>query len=72
MKCLFCEKEFTIKPTGKSGGQNRQFCYDCLPEGAAANNSDYQAKLFRKKMSLEKEKRGCDICGYNKNGAALE
>lgn len=72
MKCLYCEKEFEILPNGKSGGNNRQFCYDCLPEGASQCSSEYQSKLLRQKIMIEKEQRGCDICGYNKNGAALD
>lgn len=74
MKCLYCEKEFTIKPTGVSGGHNRQFCYDCVPEGIGKYNehSKYQVALLRKKIDSEKEKIGCSKCGYNKNAAALE
>ena len=73
MKCLYCEQEFTIKPTGKSGGQNRQFCYNCLPEGLDHNARIARSReLIRLKALQEKETLGCSICGYNKNGAALE
>ena len=74
MKCLYCENEFELRPIGKSGGRNRQLCYDCLPEGIEdkvllSSASDY---FLRKKAAEEKIARGCDICGYNKCAAALE
>ena len=31
MKCFYCEKEFQL--SGKQGGQNRIFCYECVPNG---------------------------------------
>lgn len=74
MKCLCCEKDFEIRPNGKSGGQNRQLCYDCLPEGIEdiKLRSSAGSYFLTKKISEEKIKRGCDICGYNKCAAALD
>lgn len=73
MKCLYCEKEFKIIPTGSSGGQNRQLCYECLPEGTPRNICTTRAReLLKLKAVKQKEQLGCSICGYNKNGAALE
>lgn len=71
-KCFYCEKEFQVKTKG-SGGQNRLFCYECYPEGLTrSERNKLRKKLFTQKASQEKIKRGCDICGYNKCGAALE
>lgn len=73
MKCLYCEKEFKIIPTGLNGGQNRQLCYECLPEGMPKEICSKRAReLLKLKAIKEKEKLGCSICGYNKNGFALE
>ena len=68
------KKEFEIRPNGKQGGNNRQLCYECLPEGIEdksllSSACDY---YLRKKISEEKVARGCDICGYNKCAAALD
>lgn len=73
-KCIICEKDFRIKPNGRQGGNNRQFCYDCLPEGIEKAKDRAKAAKFLVSQKLEKEKisRGCDICGYNVCGAALE
>lgn len=72
--CIVCEKDFRIRPNGKSGGTNRQICYDCLPEGIEnAEIRDKAAKfLISQKLDKEKILRGCDICGYNSCGAALD
>lgn len=74
MKCLYCEKEFEIRPTGKPGASNRQLCYDCLPEGVEDKSllSSAAAYYLAKKVGKQKIKRGCDICGYNKSALALE
>ena len=71
-KCLYCEKEFEISPL-QSGGHNRMFCYDCLPPNLNKQTRD-KVRYFLILSKIEKEKiqRGCDRCGYNKNGAALE
>lgn len=73
-KCIICEKDFIIRPSGKKGGVNRQICYDCLPEDIGSNQERQKATNFLISQKLEKEKisRGCDICGYNACGAALE
>lgn len=31
MKCFYCKQEFSL--IGTQGGQNRQFCFNCIPEG---------------------------------------
>lgn len=73
MKCIYCEKEFEIKPTGKSGGKNRQLCYDCLPEGCSQEDICKAAKNYLiKRTRREKCELGCSKCGYNKCGRALE
>ena len=62
-KCLLCGKIFY--PKTKSANQ-RQCCYDCMPDGKQLSRGMFLAKL--------KEVRGgkCIKCGYNKCIAALE
>ena len=72
IKCIYCEQEFVIKPTGKSGGTNRQLCYNCLPEGSNVDKKNIAVQYLTLRTQAEKESRGCDICGYNKCGQALE
>lgn len=70
--CIYCGKDFVINPFG-SGGKNRLYCYECLPEGLSKSErkqiTEYlnHAFLFRDKIN-----RGCDNCGYNKNATVLE
>ena len=71
MKCFYCGKEFQLN--GKQGGQNRKFCYDCVPDGL----NRQEGKLIRRKLyynlaDKQKKELGCAICGYNKYGAVLE
>lgn len=71
MKCFYCESEFEIKKT--QGGQNRQFCYFCLPENSDKEEREkLKTKLLYQKANKIKFERGCDICGYNKCASALE
>lgn len=72
MKCFYCEKEFEPNHKG-SGGMNRQLCFDCLPEGLdRSQRNKIRKQLLVQKAQKQKVKRGCDICGYNKCGSALE
>ena len=71
MKCLICEEEFEI--IRRQGGQNRQICYSCLPDGLSKNErSQVKRKLYRERSYKDKLLRGCDRCGYNKCAQALE
>lgn len=74
MKCLYCEKDFEIRPNGKSGGQNRQLCYDCLPEGIEDKKllSKACGYYITKKAQEYKISLGCSKCGYNACGEALD
>lgn len=73
MKCLYCEKEFKLIPVGKSGGNNRNFCYNCLPINYTRLQRQRRTnELIIDKARQQKKQIGCSICGYNKNGAALE
>lgn len=73
MKCLYCEKEFKLIPTGIPGGTNRQFCYNCLPIGLSRSERQKRTnELILDKAKQQKINIGCSRCGYNKNGAALE
>lgn len=71
MICKYCGKEFQLN--GKQGGQNRIFCYECLPECSDRPQRNRMRRLlladYSNKIKLE---RGCDICGYNKCAQALE
>ena len=62
-ECLLCGKVF--KPKTAAANQ-RQCCYDCMPDGQQLKRGDFLAKL--------KIQRGgtCEKCGYNKCIKALE
>jgi hypothetical protein len=48
MECFYCGKEFTLN--GKLGGQNRIFCYDCIPSGLERCERKILTRaLYRKK-----------------------
>lgn len=71
MQCFYCGKEFNL--SGKQGGQNRQFCFDCMPEGLERKERDnLRRKLVLKKVSDQKIQMGCSKCGYNRCAQALE
>jgi len=61
--CLICNTPF--KPKDKNANQ-RQCCYNCMPEGTQLRRGDFLAKL--------KQSRGgkCERCGYDKCIQALE
>ena len=55
MKCLYCEKDFVL--SGKQGGQNRLFCYNCLPADLERNTRNkIRRELYVKKASEEKKR----------------
>lgn len=62
-QCLICGKVF--RPKTPAANQ-RQCCYDCMPEGVQLKRGDFLAKL--------KQSRGgkCERCGYDKCIQALE
>lgn len=67
MLCEGCLQEFT------PDHHNRRYCYVCVPKGLTRNRHAValmkakSAKARREKMDL-----GCEICGYNRCGSALE
>lgn len=65
-KCPICEKEFLIK---QPKDNSRRYCFECSPPN---RQGDY-TPLFNamKKRLIELKGGGCQICGYNKNIAAL-
>lgn len=72
MICKVCNKTFTLSQKG-SGGNNRIFCYDCMPINTNRKERQKQRyKLFTTYFNNIKLQRGCDKCGYNKCAAALE
>lgn len=71
MICPNCGKEFTLNK--KQGGQNRIFCYECLPECSdRATRNQLRRKLIVEYSRKRKLESGCAICGYNKCASALE
>ena len=71
MQCFYCGKEFQL--SGKQGGQNRIFCYDCVPDGLTRQEGkNIRRKLYYSKANEQKQTIGCAACGYNKYGAVLE
>lgn len=71
MNCFYCNKEFNL--SGKQGGQNRIFCYDCIPDGLTKQEGRaIRRKLYLAKADQQKQEMGCIICGYNKYGGVLE
>lgn len=71
MKCFYCEQEFALN--GKQGGQNRMFCYNCMPEGLSRpDRNSLRYQLIKSKLDEIKLSRGCSSCGYNKCPRALE
>ena len=61
--CLICGKDFTPKPPAAN---NRQCCYNCMPDGVQLTRGMFLAKI--------KEHLGgrCIKCGYDKCLKALE
>lgn len=71
MICEHCKSDFSV--VKKHGGNNRTFCYDCIPEGMekvsrTRRHQDLRTERSHKlKLSL-----GCSRCGYNRCAQALE
>lgn len=72
MLCDSCGISF--ENTGKgSGGQNRRYCFSCLPSGLDRNlRSKLRFQLLQRKSDEFKLSLGCSVCGYNKCATALE
>jgi hypothetical protein len=70
--CDCCKANFTLVIKG-SGGSNRRFCYDCLPDGLSRIERNQRRTQIMVRMSREhKVSLGCRECGYAKFGGALE
>lgn len=70
--CPYCGSDFELNPFG-AGGKNRIYCYNCMPEGLSRNErKQIKSYLDLATINKDKIKRGCSICGYNKNATALE
>ena len=81
--CFFCGNEFEIQDKrGIHGGQNRIFCYNCVPSFDSSNGHTVAEnrvarnrlvrQLFYQKAIQEKQQIGCQKCGYNKYGEVLD
>jgi hypothetical protein len=72
MFCDYCSKNFEPNRKG-SGGTNRKFCFDCMPEGLSKQErKNLRHHLYSQRMRNHKINIGCQECGYDKIGAALE
>lgn len=72
MKCKHCGKDFELNLLG-SGGHNRDFCYECYPEGLSrSDRAKVRHFLNTHLFQQQKLERGCDVCGYNSSASALE
>lgn len=70
--CDYCSQPFETPASG-SGGKNRLFCFECLPEGLDRNDRNgRRGILYNRRMREHKESIGCCICGYKTYGGALE
>ena len=71
MKCIMCGKEFSV--LNIRGGNNRKFCYECVPfEKNKQDRNNQKRKILTKYSEELKIKLGCCRCGYNKCSHALE
>lgn len=72
MQCLACDRSFEPNRKG-SGGVNRDFCFDCMPEGLTRRERNKKRQdLLTHLARLDKVALGCSTCGYNTNPSALE
>ena len=72
MTCLNCNDKFELQQKG-SGGNNRIFCYNCLPINSdRILRNKARAKLLTDYSDRVKLARGCDHCGYNRCAKALD
>lgn len=71
--CEICESEFEIPSLFRSGGYSRIICFTCLPDSLSSKEkAKLRAKLYVQKARSHKESIGCNLCGYNKFGVALD
>lgn len=69
--CPICNKKFTTQ--GFRGGENRIYCFDCLPYGLPKKErTTINRILTQKRVDNYKMSIGCQICGYKKCSKALE
>ena len=69
--CPVCSKIFTTQ--GFWGGENRIYCFDCLPYGLPKNErTTLNRILSAKRLDNYKLSIGCQLCGYSKCSRALE
>lgn len=69
--CPVCNKKFTTQ--GFRGGENRIYCFDCLPYGLPKNQrTTLNRVLAAKRVDNYKLSIGCQVCGYNNCSRALE
>lgn len=72
MICDYCDNYFDVSQEGR-GGNNRKFCYSCMPSGLTRQErTTLRNQLYRQKSIEHRLKIGCSICGYNKCAGALE
>jgi len=64
--CPICQQKFLNKQI------NRQYCYNCIPEGLVDNERQKAKQRAFKHYLVEYKGGKCEICGYNKCEGALE
>lgn len=70
-KCPVCKTEFNT--AGTQGGQNRIYCFSCLPYGLSRKERKTIGRvLTQQRVSDYKLSIGCQLCGYKKCPKALE
>lgn len=71
MQCDHCGSHFEFER--KHGGNNRTFCFRCVPEGLTKSERAKVHQLLRKEKSQAmKLNIGCSLCGYSRCATALE
>lgn len=65
-ECILCGKKFI------SNNHNRQYCYDCSPEGLSRKEALRHKKHALKHFLIEYKGGKCERCGYDKCEAALQ
>lgn len=70
-KCENCSKEFSL--IRKHGGNNRTYCFDCIPEGLSKSvRTRLHQDLRTQRSHKMKLDLGCQVCRYNRCAQSLE
>lgn len=64
--CILCGKEFIANIP------NRQYCYECSPQGLSSADTLRYKKRKLKHILIEAKGGKCQVCGYDKCEGALQ